>query len=96
MEMKKLVAVMMACLLLSMVTVPAFAAEKSTAAAAVLSSAFAGAGEWYNSDFQGSFPWGECLVGYICFCFHISSIFDAANGAADTQMRIDFWSAPSN
>jgi hypothetical protein len=25
-----------------------------------------GTGEWYNRNFEGGFPWGECILGYIC------------------------------
>jgi hypothetical protein len=69
-------------------------AEKNTGAAAVLSSVMPGTGEWYNNGWQGSFPFGECIVGYICFFFQLSSVMDAANGNTDTGMRFNFWSAP--
>lgn len=91
--MKKLVALMLVAIVMLMAVGPAMAADAG--AAAFLSALIPGAGEWYNNGFQGSFPWGECVVGYICPCFMVSSIFDAANGASDTNMRFDFWSAPS-
>jgi hypothetical protein len=93
--MRKFVAV---ALVLAMIAGPvassAVAAEKSAGAAALLSAVLPGAGEWYNSDYYGSFPFGECIVGYICFLVQFSSIMDAANGNTDTGIRVDFWSAP--
>jgi hypothetical protein len=64
-------------------------------AAAVLSRSLAGTGEWYNNNFRGSFPWGECIVGYICCLVQISSMYDAAAGKTDTKMRLDFWTPPT-
>ena len=54
-----------------------------------------GTGEWYNSDFQGAFPFVECIVGSLCFLVQFSSAFDAANGVTDSGMRFDFWTAPA-
>lgn len=70
------------------------AQESDPGAAAVLSLVLPGVGEWYNKDWQGSYPWGECIVGSICFLFRYSSVMDAANGNADSGVRLDFWSAP--
>lgn len=94
--MKKKIAIVMAlAFLLAPLAVTAVQAEKSNGAAAVLSCVMPGAGEWYNNGWQGQFPWGECIVGYICCLFQWCSIMDAANGNSDTGMRLDFWSAPA-
>jgi len=93
--MKKLILVVLAfAFLCSPVLVGAVRAEKNAGAAAILSAVMPGVGEWYNGGWQGSFPWAECIVGHICFCFNLSSIMDAANGNTDQNMRFDFWSAP--
>ena len=63
-------------------------------AAAILSAVMPGAGEWYNNNWKGAFPWGECILGHICPCVQLSSIMDAANGNTDSNVRIDFWSVP--
>lgn len=68
---------------------------KDAGAAALLSAVLPGAGEWYNSNWQGSFPWGTCILGHICPCIGFSSILDAANGNTSPDIRIDFWTAPS-
>jgi hypothetical protein len=65
-------------------------------AATVMSLILPGVGEWYNNDWRGSYPWGECIVGSICVLFKYSSVMDAANGNADSGIRLDFWSAPQN
>lgn len=88
-----LLAVIVALLIMAPVASMA-ASAKDPGAAAVLSICLAGMGEWYNSDFKGDFPWGECIVGYICPCVKISSVIDAAAGKSDTNMRLDFWSNP--
>lgn len=67
---------------------------KDAGAAALLSAVMPGTGEWYNSNWNGSFPWGSCILGHICFCVQFSSIMDAANGATVPNVRIDFWSTP--
>lgn len=92
--MKKFIAACLAVAFLMAVPVTS-QAEKSTATATVLSAVMPGAGEWYNSGWQGGYPWAECIVGALCFCVRLSSVLDAANGN-DTQgqIRIDFWSAP--
>ena len=72
------------------------AAAKDPAAAGLLSAVVPGAGEWYNNSWNGSFPWGECVVGHICPCFMLSSVFDAVNGDATTNLRFDFWTAPGS
>ncbi len=87
------VAIIMAALTGGMTTATA-ASPKDTGAAALLSLVMPGTGEWYNNNWQGSFPWGECIIGHICFCIQFSSAMDAANGNTDTAMRVDFWSAP--
>jgi len=78
---------------------PAVAATKTkkpkdAGAAAVLSAMMGGVGEWYNSDFEGGFPWGECIVGYICCFVRLASAIDAADGVKDPGMRLAFWSNP--
>ena len=92
---KALVVLLAVAFMLSPVLVNSVRAEKNAGAATVLSLVMPGAGEWYNNGWQGSFPWGECVVGHICFCFQFASALDAANGAADTNMRFDFWTAPA-
>lgn len=93
--MRKTMAVVLALVfLVSPIAMSVANAEKNTGAAAVLSSVMPGTGEWYNNGWQGSFPFGECIVGYICFFFQLSSVMDAANGNTDTGMRFNFWSAP--
>jgi hypothetical protein len=69
--------------------------EPDKGAAVVLSLMFSGAGEWYNSGFEGGFPLVECILGKICVCVAISSAFDAAAGKKGDKMRINFWSAPN-
>ena len=69
--------------------------EKSPLAAMWLSMILPGTGEWYNSGWQGSYPWGECVIGNICCFFQVSSIFDAVSGRTDGDMRLDFWTSPS-
>lgn len=95
--MRKFMAVVLALVfLVSPIAASVAQAEKDAGAAALLSAAMPGTGEWYNSGWQGSFPWGECVVGYICFCFQLSSVLDAANGNTDVSaMRFDFWTAPA-
>ena len=67
---------------------------KDLGASAVLSAMMGGVGEWYNSDFQGGFPWAECIVGYICCFVKLASAIDAADGVTDSGMRFAFWSNP--
>lgn len=94
--MKKMIMVLLAVLLIAApVAASAQAKGKDAGAAAMLSRMIPGAGEWYNNDFRGSFPWGECIVGAICGCVMISSVFDAAAGKTDTKMRLDFWTPPA-
>ncbi len=63
--------------------------------AVVLSLVMPGTGEWLNRDFQGQFPIGECLIGYICCLVQVSSALDASAGdRAANKIRIDFWSKP--
>lgn len=92
--MKKALILVVAVMLL-VTPVLAMASTRDAGAAAVLSGYMGGAGEWYNNDFRGGFPWGECIVGYICCLVRISSVVDAAAGKTNTDMRLDFWSAPS-
>jgi hypothetical protein len=89
---KLLLAVIVTVLLVAPVS--GIAAAKDPGAAAVLSICLAGMGEWYNADFRGGYPWGECILGYICPCIKISSVIDAAAGKSDTAIRLDFWSNP--
>lgn len=88
-----------AMLLAGSVAVPAQAAQKyqkSDLTALFMSAFMPGAGEWYNSDFQGNFPLVECIGGVICPCIQISSIIDATAGDASVgNIRIDFWSGAS-
>jgi hypothetical protein len=95
--MRKIIALVLAvAFLVSPIAMSVAKAEKNTGAATVLSAVMPGTGEWYNNGWQGGFPWGECVVGYICFCFKLTSMMDAANGNTDTNMmRFDFWSAPT-
>ena len=93
--MRKIIVVVLALVfLVSPIAMSVARAEKSAGAAVVLSAVMPGTGEWYNNGWQGSFPFGECIVGYVCFCFQLSSIMDAANGNTDMGMRYDFWTAP--
>lgn len=69
-------------------------AEKDAGAAAQLSLLFPGAGEWYNSDYAGGFPFVECIAGAICPCIRFASVIDAADGKKDEGLRIDFWASP--
>lgn len=94
--MKKIIMVLLAVLLIAApVAASAQAKGKDAGAATLLSRMIPGAGEWYNNDFRGSFPWGECIVGSICCLVALSSVFDAAAGKTDTKMRLDFWTPPS-
>ena len=94
--MKKLIAVTVVCAVLFSVCAVSNveAAEKGGAGPAVVSLFLPGVGEWMNSDFKGQYPFGECIVGSICFPFMISSVIDAAKGNEGTDLRFDFWSAP--
>jgi len=93
--MKKWLVGLMIVAALSGSVVAAQPGSKDAGAAAILSAIMPGTGEWYNSNWQGSFPWGECILGHICFCIQLSSIMDAANGNTGSDLRIDFWSAPA-
>src|SRR6185369_6103549 len=53
-----------------------------------------GVGEWYNRNFEGGFPWGECILGYICCFIRLASIMDAADGVDNDQWRFNFWVSP--
>jgi len=92
--MKKVLLVVILTLLVMAPVAGIAAPAKDAGAAAILSACLSGMGEWYNGDFRSGYPWGECIVGYICPCVKISSIIDAAAGKSDTNMRIDFWSSP--
>lgn len=61
-----------------------------------MSQMMPGAGEWYNRDFEGGFPWAECILGYICCFIRISSIVDAADGVDNDQFRFNFWASPNS
>jgi len=92
---KVLVAVMAGVLVGSMFMAGQVQAkEKGGGGPAVISFFLPGVGEWINSDQEGSYPFGECIVGALCFPFMISSVIDAAGGATDRDMRFEFWSAP--
>ncbi len=92
--MKKVLLAVIVVLLVMAPVAGMAASAKDPGAAAILSACLAGMGEWYNADFKTGYPWGECIVGYICPCVKIASIIDAAAGKSDTAMRIDFWSDP--
>lgn len=93
--MKKAVGIALACIMvLAVVAAGTAQAAPDAGAATVLSAVLPGVGEWYNNDFKGAFPFGECIVGKICCLVNLSSLIDAANGNADTKVRIDFWSSP--
>lgn len=92
--MKKVLAIVMAAVMAFSVLSVAPVQAKDAGAATVLSLVMPGAGEWYNNNFNDGFPWGECIVGHICCFFAFSSAIDASNGSTDTNMRLDFWSAP--
>ena len=55
-----------------------------------------GTGEWYNRDFEGAFPWTECIVGYICCFVMLASVYDAADGVDNDAMRFNFWASPQS
>lgn len=55
---------------------------------------FSGVGEWYNRNYEGGFPWGECILGYICCFIKIASIMDAADGVDNEEWRFNFWVSP--
>jgi hypothetical protein len=92
--MKKVLVLLVAALLLMTPVFANVAGAADAGAAALLSRTMAGTGEWYNNGFRGSFPWGECIVGYICCLVTGSSMFDAAAGKTNTEMRLDFWTPP--
>jgi len=92
--MKKVVTIFALTLMLS-TPVLVKQAEAREAAAGVLSLVMPGTGEWYNSGFKGSFPWGECIIGKICCLVGLSSMFDAAAGKTNDSLRLDFWSSPN-
>lgn len=95
--MKKVLVGLMVVAVVACLAAPVSAEAKDPAAAGLLSAIVPGAGEWYNSDWKnGGFPWGECVVGHICPCFSLASVFDAVNGDATTGMRFDFWTAPGS
>jgi len=94
---KTVVLMLIACLMLGAVP---FSSPKASAAegkcnAAVISIIMPGTGEWLNADWEGNFPWGECILGYICFFIMFSSVLDAAAGNAEMNaLRLSFWSTP--
>jgi hypothetical protein len=92
--MKKVLLIALVFAFLCMPVLVNTARAEKNASAALLSAIMPGTGEWFNSGWNSEFPWVECVVGHICFCFQLSSILDAANGNVDTGMRLDFWSAP--
>ncbi len=92
--MKKVVLILFIMALLVPCIASAVPAQKSPAAAGLLSLMMPGTGEWYNNNWQGGFPWGECVIGKICFLFNIASVVDAVDGDSGDGMRLDFWSAP--
>jgi len=95
--MKKFLALLMvlAMLLVPIASHADITYEKTPLIAFWLSMMLPGTGEWYNSDWQGAYPWGECVLGNICCCIQISSVFDAVSGDTDPGLRLDFWTPPS-
>lgn len=98
--MKKLMAALVVAVLvvgaLSTTSQAAKTYQKSDTTAFFMSAYMPGAGEWYNSDFQGNFPLTECIAGYICPCVHLASVIDATAGDTSSgNIRIDFWSGAS-
>lgn len=93
---KTVVLMLIACLMLGALPISRKAsAAEGNACAAVLSCVMPGTGEWLNADWEGNFPWGECILGYICFFIHYSSVLDAAAGNAEMNaIRLGFWSTP--
>ncbi|MBL7114181.1 MAG: hypothetical protein ISS35_00320 [Kiritimatiellae bacterium] len=90
---KVLLIVVIAIMALGIVEGTATAADP--AAAGLLSVVLPGCGEWYNGGWKGSFPFVECIAGWICPCVQVTSMMDAVNGNAERDaLRIDFWSAP--
>lgn len=94
--MKKIVSIMMLCGILFAPLATVQAETRDAGAATLLSLVMPGTGEWYNNEWRGAFPWGECILGSLCFLVRWSSAIDAANGNTDEAIRLDFWSAPSN
>jgi hypothetical protein len=92
---KKVIILFVAAIMLVVPVAANVAVAADAGAATTLSWAMGGAGEWYNNGFRGSFPWGECIVGYICCLVRLASMADAAAGKTDTKMRLDFWTPPS-
>ena len=92
--MKKIVAIALVALFLGAAVGVPMAQAKDAGAAALLSAVMPGVGEWYNRDWAGGYPWGECFVGGLCCFFQFSSIMDAANGNVNESIRFDFWTAP--
>ncbi|HIE10664.1 MAG TPA: hypothetical protein EYP62_03555 [Kiritimatiellae bacterium] len=93
--MQKIIALFLAVMfLVAGISAPAARAAQDAGAAAILSTMLPGVGEWYNRGWRGTYPWVECIAGYICCLVQISSVMDAANGNTDEGIRIDFWSAP--
>lgn len=74
---------------------PKQAEARDDVTALLLSFTFPGAGEWYNSGYSGGFPLVECILGAICPCVHIASLFDATAGRSDDGIRFDFWASPN-
>jgi hypothetical protein len=93
---KTVVLLLIACLMLAALPIsPKASAAEGHACAAVLSAVMPGTGEWLNADWEGNFPWGECILGYICFFIHFSSVLDAAAGNDEMNgIRLGFWSTP--
>ncbi|OVE75209.1 hypothetical protein BVX97_05195 [bacterium E08(2017)] len=92
--MKKVIVTCLVVVLACVCIAPAVEASDA-GAAVVLSAVLPGTGEWYNSGFQGSYPFTECICGVICPLVQLSSMFDAAAGKKTVdELRFDFWTAP--
>ena len=62
--------------------------------AMTMSRMMPGVGEWYNRNYEGGFPWAECILGYICCFIGLSSVMDASDGVDNDQWRFNFWVSP--
>lgn len=94
--MKKFITLVMLCGMIAAPFNAVQAEQTNTATSTILSALLPGTGEWHNNNWQGAFPWGECILGSLCVLVRWSSVIDAASGATNDAIRLDFWSAPSN
>jgi len=97
---KAIVMTLITALILVGVPVEPVQAAEAKRGSVVLSAIMPGTGEWLNRDFEGSFPWAECIVGCLlssicCPVVNFSSVLDAAAGDTSQAIRVDFWSKPA-